>query len=136
MITQGNSQVYVAPLPTPEGVVNLVVVGTPPQGAVSTFVVTACENSGNQVKVSLQGLNMGVYWNAGQNEASQAYPIVLGEAPETFIITGLPPSDYTIQTSFSPPGTFIHAYDPGTQVLTYGHDSSLIQGLFSIQVVG
>lgn len=134
LITQGGLTVYVAPDGQPQPV-NLVVIGTPPEGAVATFVVTASSPSGNQTKVSLQALNMGSYWSPGQNAAGQTYPIVLGPTPQTFIITASV-DGYTIQTAFSPPGPFIHAYDPGTQVLTYGHDSPLIQGLFDIAVVG
>lgn len=139
MLTQADSTVYIAPIAEPGGVVNLVVRGTPPPGAISTFVVTIQETDGETTKVSLQPLGMDGYWVTGQNIAGLAYPIIVGPNPETFLLTGsLLGGQITIATAFSPPGSAIWGYNPqtGASVLTYGHESPLIQGLFDLLVVG
>jgi hypothetical protein len=119
MFTQAASTVFAVP----DGENFMVVNALASPGAMSTFVITECEYNGEQAKVALQPLQMsGFYWNTGQNLANLPYPITLGPTQETFILTGS--SDgVTIQTAFTPPGPFIHGYDTGTQVLTYGHPS-------------
>jgi hypothetical protein len=141
MFTQANSTVYVAPAAEPGGVINLVVTGKPPQGAISTFILTIQGTDGETTKALLQPEGMdGFYWVTGQNIVGLAYPIILGPSPETFILTGsIEGGEITIATAFSPPRPFIWGYNPatGARVLTYGHDQPfLIQGVFDLQVVG
>jgi hypothetical protein len=135
-ITQDNLTAYVVwtgPLPGQYAIAN----GTPPQGAISTFVLTVYGWSEGLTKVSLQPFGMdGYYWTAGQNVEGIAYPITLGPEQETFILAETIDEYTTIQYTVTPPGPYIHGYDSGAKLLTYGHDQPLIQGLFEFQIVG
>jgi hypothetical protein len=108
------------------------------QGGSSIHVITMYEyGGGNQAALSLQPQGMQSYWSAGQSTAGIMYPILLGANPGQFILTDEGQGQISIQNvATPPPGPFIHAYDSGTNVLTWGHDAPLIQGVFNIEVLG
>ena len=140
-ITQSGRQVYVTPLDDAPGVYGI---AAGPMGAgagPSTFVITMYSfDGGNSAKLSMQPLGMqGYYWVAGENTGGLLYPILLGSRPiGEFLLTDMGQGALSMETTVGgSEGSFIRGFSWATGgILTYGHDTPLLQGIFQIQVVG
>ena len=135
-ITQESAQAYVAPINSTQFAIAMG--NPPPKFLKSTFVITMYQfNGSNQAKISLQPLGMeGLYWVAGQSVEGLTNPILLAPEPGHFLLTDVGDGHITIRNTRVPPGPYLHGYGKGVRVLSYGFDKPLIQGRFSIQLVG
>ena len=131
-ISQVNAQAYVFPINSTQYVIAM---GNPPPNFLkSNFEITMYQfNGSNEAKISLQPVGMkGLYWVVGQSVEGLTNPILLGPTPGHFLLTDVGDGHITIRKTRGNLGPYLRGY----RVLSYGFDQPLIQGRFSIQLVG
>lgn len=132
-LTQGNINATVVPIP--EGGGSAIAMNPPAEGANTLFVITMYEFNGiNEAKVSLQASGTEAFWVPGESSSGLTNPILLGPEPGQFLLTDTGDGVISIQNTFAPPAPYIQ--NGVGNILSYGFDQPLIQGLFNIEVAG